>query len=420
MPKRKPNRPHKFPPAHAAIESESRTPRPEAYRLGLGPVTFADSGEGQSRRFRLNAYDGSVFAHPFWGKLAIELSSLKVPSGKMPILRQHMHDRIVGFSDKQSKKGGNVVVEGVFSEVTEDGREVEALQAEGFPWEASMAVPPASIEFVQEGKKRKVNGHELEGPGTIFHGSVLEEVSFVALGQVPGTTAERMSAGTPSNRRDIIAAFSAAPTSEQPTIMEDPMANEPTEPKTTEPATEPTEAASATPPPPASPPAAPQAPPASKLAQGDDVDAKIQAALARERQVVTERTTQILEGSYAGQDKLSKQLIADRDKSIPAAMLELKKDHQEHPGGARLDALNQDPAAGIEPKAGGTVTNMTSSPIVTAKDGTRIVQVELAKKKFSEDVEIQAEFQNESNYLAYLNACASGAFKGISRKNVEV
>lgn len=147
-------------------------------------LVFSDRAEitlGEDRKFSGVAYSGKVIKnHPFWGNLAFDVSTMK-SKGKIPILQNHSLDKVVGsgslsFSDK-------VVVNGEISAVTQYGREsYDLIKDEGFPMQESVYIEPAQIITLKQGEKMTVNGHEIEGAGTVFVGGVIKEVSLTPLG----------------------------------------------------------------------------------------------------------------------------------------------------------------------------------------------------------------------------------------------
>lgn len=158
------------------------------------PVAILALKEGEKpdkRKFSMVAHSGRIMLnHWLWGNLAIDLSGVSIGRKKKPALREHNSNRIVGWTEGiniDEKRG--IVAEGIFSEKTEDGREALELADEGFPWQASIYIPPLAIERVKEGETAEVNGQKLKGPGTIFRKSVLREVSFCALGADENTSA---------------------------------------------------------------------------------------------------------------------------------------------------------------------------------------------------------------------------------------
>ena len=164
-----------------------------------GPVTTVQGDAADKkgpRRFRMVAYSGEIVpSHWRWGKLAIDLEGLQIGRQRVAVLRDHSPSRIVGFTEQIAKEKEGIVAEGVFSEVTPDGREALAIAEEGFPWQASIFVPPLSVEQVEEGAETQVNGRTLTGPGTVFRKSVLREISFTAVGADENTDAVALAAG---------------------------------------------------------------------------------------------------------------------------------------------------------------------------------------------------------------------------------
>ncbi|HAH21635.1 MAG: hypothetical protein A2Y00_05470 [Omnitrophica WOR_2 bacterium GWF2_43_52] len=161
------------------------------------PVEILTSQEGEKskkRKFSMVAHSGKVMLnHWLWGNLAIDLSGVSIGRKKKPALREHNSNRIVGWTEGiniDEERG--IVAEGIFSEKTEDGIQALELADEGFPWQASIYIPPLVIERVKDGETAEVNGRKLKGPGTIFRKSVLREVSFCALGADENTSASAL------------------------------------------------------------------------------------------------------------------------------------------------------------------------------------------------------------------------------------
>ena len=161
------------------------------------PVEILASQEGEKtkkRKFSMIANSGRVMLnHWLWGNLAIDLSGVSIGRKKKPALRDHNSNRIVGWTEGiniDEKRG--IVAEGIFSEKTEDGIQALELADEGFPWQASIYIPPLVIERVKDGETAEVNGRKIKGPGTIFRKSILREVSFCALGADENTSASAL------------------------------------------------------------------------------------------------------------------------------------------------------------------------------------------------------------------------------------
>jgi len=157
-------------------------------------LTSTDGEKTKKRKFSMVAHSGRIMLnHWLWGNLAIDLSGVSIGRKKKPALRDHNSNRIVGWTEGiniDEKRG--IVAEGIFSGKTEDGIQALELADEGFPWQASIYIPPLAIERVKDGETAEVNGRKIKGPGTIFRKSILREVSFCALGADENTSASAL------------------------------------------------------------------------------------------------------------------------------------------------------------------------------------------------------------------------------------
>lgn len=144
----------------------------------------------RAREFLITAYTGTKISSWF-GDIMIDIPGIQTKE-KMPILREHFRDRVVGYGD--AWKEDNFYISGQFSNSTDDAREVMALADEGYPWQASISVRPTKVERLEDNKsKATVNGSEVEGPLEIWRESKVGEVSFVSLGADDNTAAITMS-----------------------------------------------------------------------------------------------------------------------------------------------------------------------------------------------------------------------------------
>jgi hypothetical protein len=144
---------------------------------------------GGKKQFMITAYTGKPF-QTWRGPIVFDISGMQTKE-KMPILREHARDRIVGFGESfTDKDNSNLFVKGEFSETTEDAREVKDLAIEGYPWQASVAVWARKVKILENEKaKETVNGQEVIGPAEIWTESDVGEVSFVTLGRDDNTAA---------------------------------------------------------------------------------------------------------------------------------------------------------------------------------------------------------------------------------------
>lgn len=169
----------------------------------------SEGGKSKKPRFRMIANSGGVIEnHPYWGNFAIDLDGLQVGRRRIPTLRDHDSQRIVGWTHSIEKSDEGLVVEGTFAESTPDGREVLDMLKDGFPWQASVYVPPKKIQKVGDGESVDVNGHTLHGPGHVFRESSLREVTFTALGADENTEAAQLSSG---NNKIMALVYSESP-----------------------------------------------------------------------------------------------------------------------------------------------------------------------------------------------------------------
>ena len=155
------------------------------------PLTLAPAAPGEQKAmgFLITAYTGAAIERYWGGPLIIATNGIKA-NAKMPVLREHARDRVVGYSVKAWKEEGNFLIQGEFSAKTQDGQEVQALAEEGFPWQASLGVWPSKIKILESDKESEtVNGQKVSGPAEIWLESYVREVSFCAVGADDQTAA---------------------------------------------------------------------------------------------------------------------------------------------------------------------------------------------------------------------------------------
>jgi hypothetical protein len=152
-------------------------------------VSLAAGDDNKPKTFLITAYTGQIVDLGWFGKFVFDLQGIKA-AAKMPVLREHQRDRVVGFSKKAWVQEGNFLISGTFSQKTPDAQEVLDLGEEGFPWQASVGIWPLKIKVLESDKESaKVNGQEIVGPVEIWLESVVREVSFVSLGADDHTAA---------------------------------------------------------------------------------------------------------------------------------------------------------------------------------------------------------------------------------------
>lgn len=188
---------------------------PRAVKLSAPVALLADAAgtDGAApARFAILGYSGAPVEFYGW-RFVISLSGMTAKP-RFPVLREHMRDRIVGMAESWSVDEKGFHVEGNFSGATPDGKEALALAREGYPWEASIGVDPLKVLRLERGKKKTVNGRELEGPLDIWLESEVREVSFVSLGADKNTEARALASQTGSESmklRDILTGLGMPP-----------------------------------------------------------------------------------------------------------------------------------------------------------------------------------------------------------------
>ena len=340
------------------MKQEEITIPTEALRLSDGGDMFRfemAEPEGDKPRFRMVANSGGVIEkHAFWQNFAIDMDGIRIGRQRKPALRDHDPGRVVGFTDKIEKTSEGLVAEGFFTETTDDGREVLAMAREGFPWQASIYIPPDSIEKVPEGKTAEVNGNTLEGPGHIFRKSWLREVTFTALGADENTHAVSLSNETSTVEASVYTVS---------TIKEDQMSDN-LEPVDLEP--EITEEAIPT-------------------------KSDVELAVEKERG----RISQILSAKCTGQDELAKNLI-ESGVSLEEAQGALLSDVKSRMEDRLSTIITESPApAGMEVEVEETQMN----------DEDRWLA------EFQNDKNIQGEFGESKFYINYKKGISGGSIK---------
>lgn len=157
--------------------------------LTLSAPVELQAGEGDDPdSFMITAYTGRP-VDTWFGRLVFDLKGMKTRE-TMPILREHMRDRIVGYGNKAWADKQNFYVSGRLSRSTPDAEQILSLAREGFPWQASVGIWPLTIKVLDSEKETEtINGQEIRGPAEIWQESLVGEVSFVALGADGDTAA---------------------------------------------------------------------------------------------------------------------------------------------------------------------------------------------------------------------------------------
>lgn len=315
-------------------------------------------------RFKMLANSGGIIeGHAYWGNFSIDLEGLHIGKQKKPALRDHDPQRIVGHTHSIEVTEAGLVAEGTFSD-TADGREVRDMLADGFPWQASVYVPPQSIERLAEGESAEVNGRTIEGPGHVFRKASLREVTFTSLGADENTDAAQLS----DNHITITAAMFTAAQPEEVFVEED----------KTEDKSKPEDA--------------PVASDSALAESGDDESslAMYESGIDDGLKIERERVTALLGASLSTQTELVGRLIAEGTDET-AALKELLADAKET----------------MEARLAHQLKN-TPEPVgpVNGDDA----EVDL-KSAFDADPELAAEFGSFEVWEAYTKASKTGSIQ---------
>jgi hypothetical protein len=151
------------------------------------PVALKEE-QNNKRVFQIAAYTGQK-VRTWWGDMVIDIAGMSAKKS-IPVLREHIRDRVVGHSKKSWNEESGFYLSGDVSSSTKDGKEVSSLADEGFPWQASVGISAQRVEVLaDENTIAMVNGVEMKGPLDIWRESLVHEVSFVALGADDNTAA---------------------------------------------------------------------------------------------------------------------------------------------------------------------------------------------------------------------------------------
>lgn len=144
-------------------------------------ISFQEESKAEDNSFHIVAYSGEIIPdHWYWGNVAFDLQGVTFDKPKTPVLDYHINGNRLGFTTKQ-RIDKQIEVDGKFlSNAIAQGLKND--MQEGFPMQASVYIPPSSIEFVKEGATAQVNGKTLKGPGAIFRQAKIKDVTICTFG----------------------------------------------------------------------------------------------------------------------------------------------------------------------------------------------------------------------------------------------
>ncbi|CAK9094900.1 Uncharacterized protein SCF082_LOCUS44587, partial [Durusdinium trenchii] len=149
-----------------------------------GSAASADAGP---RRFTMTAYDGGLLQLPNVPvPVVVDLAGMQQVD-QVKALLHHDPSRPVGHMER-IEIGQEIECAGVLS-VPEHASTIEAAQANGFEWEASIGAQILEREAIPRGRSVSVNGRTFQGPLLVARKTLLREVSFTGAGAGQHTSA---------------------------------------------------------------------------------------------------------------------------------------------------------------------------------------------------------------------------------------
>ena len=150
-------------------------------------VTFLQAADGEAaagpKKFRIVAYTGAPIRQG-WSRepVVIDLAGMTLPA-TVPIVMGHDYSlgSILG-QGRPSVQGGELIVEGEILADSDTARQVLALAAAGYEWQASVGADVGRHLKFGEDQSTTANGQAHVGPVRIVRASTLRETSFVTLG----------------------------------------------------------------------------------------------------------------------------------------------------------------------------------------------------------------------------------------------
>jgi len=132
-------------------------------------------------------YSGGVLSD--WGMpLVIDLSTTTTAQ-KMPVLKEHDRECVIGVCTDCSI-GTDIRVSGdLFSDIDDDAQEIALKAKRGIAWQMSVGLFEATHEDVPPGKSIDCNGQSVIGPVVVLRHGIVREISIVALGADKQTSA---------------------------------------------------------------------------------------------------------------------------------------------------------------------------------------------------------------------------------------
>ena len=170
--------------------------RPLRWLTGEGSVELqaaAVDGADEVPRLLIHAYSGGPMVINYFGRVVLELATMKSPTKPRPVLFEHQTSDPVGHTIAWHITDKGVDVDALLSGTGARAMEVERNARRGFPWQASLGALDWVEERVKAGESVTINGQTIDGPVGVMRDVVLGEVSVLSLG-ADDTTEARLAA----------------------------------------------------------------------------------------------------------------------------------------------------------------------------------------------------------------------------------
>lgn len=161
-----------------------------SWQGGTGSAELTATKEGAKLPgFTLRAYNGGLLQIGWGHPVVVDLAGMQVSKKSRPIFKDHSPAKVVGHTTDITIDARKLTVIGIVSGTGPDAVEVVANAKNGFPWQASIGCSVIRAQFVEDKQTVEANGKTWKGPVYHVSASILNEVSFVALGGDDTTSA---------------------------------------------------------------------------------------------------------------------------------------------------------------------------------------------------------------------------------------
>jgi len=166
------------------------------FNVGEFAISDKNGESAKSAPLELKARSGQPINHAFWGKVAHDLSGMKLHKARLAVDYAHDSTEVIGYLNKFDISSGDLIANGALVPFKNSDRATEVIykSSQGVPYEASIYFDGAVVEEVAEGFSAEVNGYQLEGPATIIREWNLRGVAVCPYGY-DSDTETRLAAG---------------------------------------------------------------------------------------------------------------------------------------------------------------------------------------------------------------------------------